>query len=68
MQAVIRGATVLNTKFHKLSMTLLLLGSLFASASASFAQSAEMSEEALAKKAQNDLQHDQSAVAEQHRL
>ena len=55
MQPVIRGATVLNTKSHKLSMTLLLLGSLFASTSASFSQSAEMSEEALAKEAQNPI-------------
>jgi hypothetical protein len=36
-------------------MTLLLLGSLFASASASFAQSAEMSESDLAKQAQNPI-------------
>ena len=55
MQPVIRGATVLNTKSHKSSTTRLLPGCLFASASASFSQTAEMGEEELAKKTQNPI-------------
>jgi hypothetical protein len=55
IQPLIVGTINLHANSHKLSTTLLLLGSVFASASASFAQTAEMSEEELAKKAQNPI-------------